>query len=145
MIDAHNYLQYFRVAESKIELKINQIKNLQDRLYSISTPINKEPCSHTRNVTVMADTTAIIIDMQKEIDQQTSAILQRKREAFLLLDQIKPENAALLMERYFNRKTILDISHSIHVTKRQAQRRLNDAIRAFQIVLNDAANTKTPS
>ena len=136
MIDAHDYLQYFRIAESQIELKIKQIKNLQDRLYSISAPIDKEPGSHTRNVTVMADTTAIIIDMQKEIDQQTSAILQRKREAFLLLDQIKPENAAVLMDRYFNRKTILNISHSIHVTKRQTLRKLNDAIEEFQTVLN---------
>ena len=136
MIDAHDYLQYFSIAESQIELKIKQIKNLQDRLYSISAPIDKEPSSHTRNVTVMADTTAIIIDMQQEIDQQTSAILQRKREAFLLLDKIKPENAALLMDRYFNRKTILNISHSIHVTKRQTQRKLNDAIEEFQTVLN---------
>ena len=136
MIDARDYLQYFRIAESQIELKAKQIKNLQDRLYSITAPIDKEPGSHNRNVTVMADTTAIIIDMQKEIDQQTSAILQRKREAFLLLDLIKPENAALLMERYFNRKTILDISHSIHVTKRQTQRKLNDAIEEFQTVLN---------
>ena len=84
----------------------------------------------------MADTIAIITDIQRDIDQQTSEIFQRKREAYQLLDQINPENAALLMDRYFNRKTILNISHSIHVTKRQTQRKLNDAIEEFQAVLN---------
>ena len=39
----------------------------------------------------MADTIAIIIDMQKEIDQQTSVILQRKRKAFLYLIKSSPK------------------------------------------------------
>jgi len=136
MIDAREYLNYFRIAESRIELKAKQIQSLQDRLLSLSPALDQEHVSHTKNVTVMADTIAIITDIQRDIDQQTSEIFQRKREAYQLLDQINPENAALLMDRYFNRKTILNISHSIHVTKRQTQRKLNDAIEEFQAVLN---------
>ena len=136
MIDAREYLNYFRISESKVELKIKQIQSLQNRLLSLSPALDQEHVSHTKNVTVMADTIAIITDIQRDIDQQTSEIFQRKREAYQLLDQINPENAALLMDRYFNRKTILNISHSIHVTKRQTQRKLNDAIEEFQAVLN---------
>ena len=136
MIDAREYLQHFRITESRIEQKIKQIKSLQDRLYNISIPIDKEPSSNTRNVTAMVDTISISIDMQKEIDQQTSALLQRKRDAFLLLDKIKPRSAAILMDRYFDGKTIIEISQTIHVTKRQAQRRINEAIKEFQAVLN---------
>ena len=136
MIDAREYLNYFRIAESRIELKIKQVQSLQNRLLSLSPALNQEHVSHTKNVTVMADTIAIITDIQRDIDQQTSEIFQRKREAYQLLDQISPENAALLMDRYFNRKTILNISHSIHVTKRQTQRKLNDAIEEFQAALN---------
>ena len=136
MIDAREYLNYFRIAESRIELKAKQIQSLQDRLLSLSPVLDQEHVSHTKNVAVMADTIAIITDIQRDIDQQTSEIFQQKREAYQLLDQINPENAALLMDRYFNRKTILNISHSIHVTKRQTQRKLNDAIEEFQAVLN---------
>lgn len=136
MIDAREYLSYFRIAESRIELKAKQIQSLQDRLLSLSPVLDQEHVSHTKNVAVMADTIAIITDIQRDIDKQTSEIFQRKREAYQLLDQINPENAALLMDRYFNRKTILNISHSIHVTKRQTQRKLNDAIEEFQAVLN---------
>ena len=138
MVDAREYLSYFRVAESRIRLKIKQVQSLQDRLCSISVPMDNEQVSHTRNVEILAETISIIVDMQKEIDQQTSAILQRKHEAYLLLDRIKPENAAILMDRFFDGKTILKISQAIHVTKRQAQRRLNEAIEEFQVVLNDA-------
>ena len=136
MIDAREYLSYFRIAESRIELKAKHIQSLQDRLLSLSPVLDQEHVSHTKNVAVMADTIAIITDIQRDIDKQTSEIFQRKREAYQLLDQINPENAALLMDRYFNRKTILNISHSIHVTKRQTQRKLNDAIEEFQAVLN---------
>ena len=75
----------------------------------------------------MADTIAIITDIQRDIDQQTSEIFQRKREAFQLLDQISPENAAVLIERYFDGKTVQAICQMIHVTQRQAQRNCRSA------------------
>ena len=84
----------------------------------------------------MADTVVLIIDMQKEIDLQTSVILEKKHEAYLLLDKIKPENAAILMDRFLEGKTVMSISQSMQVTKRQTQRKLKDAIEEFQIVLN---------
>ena len=136
MIDAREYLNYFRVAESRIRLKIKQIKSLQDRLLILSPSLDQEHVTHTKNVTIMADTVAIITDMQRDIDQQTSEIFQRKREAFQLLDQISPENAAILIERYFDGKTVQTISQMIHVTKRQAQRRINEAIEELQSILN---------
>ena len=76
MVNAREYLGYFRVAESRIELKIKQIQSLQDRLCCISIPMDKEQVSHTKSVEIMAETIAMIVDMQKEIDQQTSAILR---------------------------------------------------------------------
>ena len=136
MIDAREYLNYFRIAESRIELKISQMQSLQDRLLSLSPTLDQEHVSHAKNVTVMADTIAIITDMQRDIDQQTSEIFQRKREAYQLLDHISPENAAILIERYFDGKTVRAISQMIYVTKRQAQRRINEAIEELQNVLN---------
>ena len=54
----------------------------------------------------MADTIAIIIDIQRDIDQQTSEIFQRKRKVYQLLDQISPENVAILIKRYLDGKTV---------------------------------------
>ena len=136
MIDAREYLNYFRIAESRIGLKIKQLRSLQDHLLTLSPSLDQEHVSHTKNVTIMADTIAIITDMQNDIDQQTSEIFQRKREAFQLLDQISPENAAILIDRYFDGKKVQGICQTIHVSKRQAQRRINEAIEELQTVLN---------
>ena len=113
MIDAREYLNYFRIAESRIELKAKQIQSLQDRLLSLSPVLDQEHVSHTKNVAVMADTIAIITDIQRDIDQQTSEIFQRRREASQLLDQISPENATILIARYFDGKTVQGISQMI--------------------------------
>ena len=37
MIDAREYLHSFRIADSKIQLKIQQVQKLNDRLSSVST------------------------------------------------------------------------------------------------------------
>ena len=137
MIDAREYLQSFRKKESKLQLKLKQLHYLQGKLYSISLPAEQEHVIHTKNVSVMADTIAIIVDMQREINQQTYEIMQKKHEAYMLLDKIKPENAALLLDHYFDGETILSISQRIQKTKRQTQRRMNNAVAEFQAALNE--------
>ena len=39
MIDAREYLHSFRIADSKIQLKIQQVQKLNDRLLSLTAPI----------------------------------------------------------------------------------------------------------
>ena len=138
MTDAREYLMYFKKAEAIIELKVKQLQNLQDRLSCISAPLEKEQVSHTRNVAILADTIAMVVDMQKEIDRQTNEVVKRKREAYSLMDRIKPESASILIDHYFNGMSLMTISKSIHLTKRTVQRKLNDAIIEFQGILNDS-------
>ena len=88
------------------QLKIKQIQSLQNRLLSLSPTLDQEHISHTNNVAAMADTIAIIIDIQRDIDQQTSDVFQRKRKVYQLLDQISPENVAILITRYLDGKTV---------------------------------------
>ena len=136
MIEARKYLESFKTDESRIELKLEQIHYLQERLSNISAALVNDPVSHTRNVTVMADTMATIVDMQKEIDQQTNEIVKRKHEAYLLLEQINPESAAILVDYFFKKKTIIAISRTMHLERRQTYRKLNEAIAELQFVLN---------
>ena len=55
MIDARDYLNSFRIADSKIQLKSQQMQKLRERLLSLSAPMDKEQVSHTPNVGIMAD------------------------------------------------------------------------------------------
>ena len=88
MTDARKYLESFRIQESRIQLKTEQVQSLQERLTSITAPMDKEQVSHTKNVGIMADTVAMIVDIQREIDQQTADLYRRKREAYQLLEKL---------------------------------------------------------
>ena len=85
MIDAHSYLMSIQECQQRIDLKVQQVQDLRAQIESISAPLDKEQVSHTRNVAVMADTIATIVDMQKEIDQQTNDLMIAKRKALCFL------------------------------------------------------------
>lgn len=136
MINAQDYLLSIRACQQRIDLKIQQIQNLKNQLQNISSPWEQEQVSHTRNVAVMAGTIATIVDMQKEIDQQTTELMIKKREALRLLDQIKPASTDILIKRFFENKSVMELGKILFVTRRQAQRKLTDALMEFQIVLD---------
>ncbi len=137
MIDAQVYLASIRAMGIRLQTKIQQVQRLRDSLRSITAALEQETVSHTKSVSAMADTIAMMIDIEKEVDQQTSEYLKAKREALRLLERIKPESATILVERYFEGKTFIEIGKIIFVTERQAQRRCKEAIREFQRVLDE--------
>lgn len=137
-MNARKYLKSIQVKESRIKIKMQQIQKLRDRLLSTSAPMDKEQVSHTTNVGVMADTIAMIVDMQKEVDMQSAEYLKQKWEAMNLMDQIKPESAEILIDRYFEGKTFPEIGKERFITGRQAQRKEYTAIKEFQQVLDES-------
>ncbi len=136
MTDAREYLESFKKTEERIRLKARQIRELQDRLMCLSAPMENEQVSHTRNVAIMAETVAMIVDMQNELDQQTARLLQAKREAYRLFDQIQPQSAALLLDRYLEGSTVAEMSKKLFLSQRQTQRRLNESVLELQAVFD---------
>lgn len=142
-VNALEYLKSFRLAESRIQLKTRQVKDLQDRLLCISAPMDKEVVSHTPSVGVMADTIAMIVDLQKEIDQQAAIIIHQKRELFLLLDQIDPDYATLLSEHYLDGKSFVEIGKIHGYERRWAKRRMAKAVAQLQEILDQQLVNET--
>ena len=136
MIDARQYLRSYRAKEARLQIKLEQIQSMKDRLLSTSAPMDREQVSHTTNVSVMADTIAMMVDMQKEADAQASALLRERWKAMKLMEEISPESAVILTDRYFEGKTYSEIGREVFITERQAQRKERDAIREFQRVLD---------
>ena len=136
MIDARDYLNSFRIADSKIQLKSQQMQKLRERLLSLSAPMDKEQVSHTPNVGIMAETIATIVDKQKEIDRENNELTKKKCELIELMCRMSAENAGILLD-HFVEGTILAIGKNLFITKRQAQRRVNEAVIEFQNLLNE--------
>jgi DNA-directed RNA polymerase sigma subunit (sigma70/sigma32) len=80
----------------------------------------------------MADTIAMVVDMQKEVDSQASELLKEKWKAMKLMEQTRPESSEILAARYFIGKTFPEIGQEMFITERQAQRKEKEAIREFK-------------
>ena len=82
MTNAREYLKSFREEEAKISLKVRQLQTLRDQLTSISVSMDKEQVSHTKNVSVMSETIARIVDLEQEIRQMDERLTESKCEAY---------------------------------------------------------------
>lgn len=138
MIDAREYLKTFQREEAMLRLKVRQLQNLRDRLTNLSVPMDKEQVSHTPNVSLMSETIALIVDMEKEINLRTDRLTEFKCEAYRYFDQIRPERASLLMDRYFEGKKNGQICEERFITERHLRRLMREAIDSLQGVLNQA-------
>lgn len=142
MIDAYEYLSSIRAVEIRIQMKIEQMQQLRDRVNSISAPpLEKDRVMHTKDPLGMQKTMAVILDLEKEIDQQTSELMDRKVEAFALLDQLRAENAHILSCYYLKGQSTKDLSRTLFLSRRQVQRRLKEALCEFQLVLSEWGNS----
>ena len=140
MIDAHEYLASIRAVEIRIQMKINQMHQLQDRVDSISAPpLDKDRVMRTKDPSVMEKTMDLIIDLQREIDQQTCQLMGRKIKALCLLDQMQAENARILSCYYLEGKSTKELGKTLFLSRQQIQRRLKEAMIEFQLILSRQA------
>lgn len=123
MTDAREYLTSIRKAEERLSLKKRQVENLRDRLTSLSVPTDKEVVSHTPNVGVMADTVAMIADMEAEISRQSAENVLMEGQAYLLLNKLPPEYSSLLIDHYMKGKKITEICKTTHLEQRWTKKR----------------------
>ena len=138
MTDAREYLESIRETELRLQMRRQQLQTMKDRLLCITPAMDQELVSHTRNVNAMGDSVAMILDLEKEIDQETKEFMLVKLKALSLMNLIAPEHIAILIERFLEAKTFPEIGKTLYVTERQAQRRLKKAVTEYQRVLNES-------
>ena len=137
MIKAFDYLDSIRAMEARIQLKTRQAQHLRDTMSNITAPMDNEQVSHTRNVSTMADTMAMVLDLEEEISELKNTQTKRRKEILTILDQMKPEHASVLSGRFIEGKSTKELGNIMFLSMRQIERRLNDALDAFQLILND--------
>ena len=99
--------------------------------------MDKEKVSHTKNVGIMAETIATIVDKKNEVDRENSELTKKKCELIEFMCQMPAEDAKILLDHFLDGKTILAIGKELFISKRQAQRRVNEAVIEFQNLLNE--------
>ena len=138
MIEAREFLESVSTMEIKIQMKTRQVQHLRDTLTNTTSPMDRELVTHTKNVDVMGNTVAMIIDTEAEIKLLESMKDERRKEILSLLDQLNPKNASILSYVYVERVPTKELCQELFLSRRQVQRRLKDALIAFQTVLNES-------
>ena len=138
MIEAREFLESVSTMEIKIQMKTRQVQHLRDTLTNTTSPMDRELVTHTKNVDVMGNTVAMIIDTEAEIKLLESMKDERRKEILSLLDQLNPKNASILSYVYVERVPTKELCQELFLSRRQVQRRLKDALKAFQTVLNES-------
>ena len=138
MIEAREFLESVSTMEIKIQMKTRQVQHLRDTLTNTTSPMDRELVTHTKNVDVMGNTVAMIIDTEAEIKLLESMKDERRKEILSLLDQLNPKNASILSYVYVERVPTKELCQELFLSRRQVQRRLKEALKAFQTVLNES-------
>ncbi|MBQ9210182.1 MAG: sigma-70 family RNA polymerase sigma factor [Clostridia bacterium] len=137
MMKAFDYLDSIRAMEIRIQLKARQAQHLRDTMSNITAPMDKEQVSHTKNVSAMQDAMAMVLDLEEEISQLKNMLMKRRKEIMTILDQMKPEYADVLSGRFIEGKSTKELGNIMFLSMRSIERRLNEALDAFQLMLND--------
>ena len=118
-MDTKQYLTSVRYLEQRLRVKRIHVESVQKDIDSGSIYARK-----------------IMAEVRDETIQAEKNYLKAKQEAMDLLNQIHPESAMILTQRYWEKKTMPAIANGLYLSERQAYRRLNSAIAEFQAVLD---------
>ena len=129
-------LQYQKSSFAQFVLsEAGQITTTESKLPSIAAT-DKEVVSHTPNVGVMADTVAMIADMEAEISRQSAENVLMEGQAYLLLNKLPPEYSSLLIDHYMKGKKITEICKTTHLEQRWTKKKIASALAKFQCILD---------
>ena len=84
----------------------------------------------------MADTVAMIADMEAEISRQSAENVLMEGQAYLLLNKLPPEYSSLLIDHYMKGKKITEICKTTHLEQRWTKKKIASALAKFQCILD---------
>lgn len=79
MMKAFDYLDSLRTIEIRIQIKTRQARHLRDTMSNITAPMDMEQVSHTKNVSAMQDTMAMVLDLEEEISELKNTLMKRRK------------------------------------------------------------------
>lgn len=117
-----------------IDCKCSQIKDLRDRLTSISCPMG-EKVQSTKDPDKFTDPVSKIIELEQEINEDIDKLIDLKRVARKVIEQLDNEvEKMILYKRYFENKTFEQISVEMNYSWRQIHRLHGNALQNFSKV-----------
>ena len=122
------FLNKIRYIDAMIDCKRDQIKDLRDRLTSISCPMG-EKVQSTKDPDKFTNPVSKIIELEKEINDDIDKLIDLKRIARKVIEQLDNEvEKMVLYKRYFENKTFEQISVELNYSWRRIHQFHSDAL-----------------
>ena len=119
-----------------INAKTRQAASLRDSLSIGAPPPDAERVSHTRNVHVMADKLAAVVDVERETDALVDELVDLKSWMIDAINQLPdPKGVTLLTERYIDGKSTDAIAEEKHYSRRRIQQLLREGTEQLDMIL----------
>ena len=126
------FLNKIRHIDMMIDCKCSQIKDLRDRLTSISCPMG-EKVQSTKDPDKFTDPISKIIELEKEINDDIDKLIDLKRIARKAIEQLDNEvEKMVLYKRYFENKTFEQISVELNYSWRRIHQFHGDALKKLE-------------
>lgn len=114
MNDAKTLLSKIKLCDAKINIKLDELKQLKEMTLKVTPSLEGEVVSGTHNQDKLGDAVAKIVDLQKEIDDSIDTFVELKRYFMGIIDRMDDTNqATVLYKRYFQYKPFEQIACEI--------------------------------
>lgn len=144
MSEAKEYLMSIALLDAKIDARVSEMDELKDRLLHITATLSPDKGSGGAGGTQdkMAGTMARIVDMQRQINADIDALIDRKDAALKMLDSMKnPVHMTILHRRYFLHQPFERIATDMNYSWRWVCKLHGRALQELEKVMQDANRT----
>ena len=135
---AKAYLQKIRLYDVQINSKIEELEKLRSMTTKITPTLSGDVVSGSRSQDKLGDAGARIVDLEAEIDRRIDTLCDLKRNAMELLDKLQnPNHYEILHKRYFQFKSLEQISVDMGYSYRNICYIHGKALQAMTVVMNE--------
>lgn len=111
MNDAKVFLSKIKLLDTKINIKLDELKQLEDMTLKVTPAMEGEVVSGSHNQDRLGDAVAKIVDLKREINDCVDKFVELKRFFLDIIDQLNDMNQIeVLQKRYFQYKTFEQIA-----------------------------------
>ena len=130
---AHEELKQILLDDAKINSKLEELARLKSLATKVTSVMEGETVSRSRNLDTLGDAVARIIVMQEEINTLIDAYVDRKAYSSKIIDELtNPLQIRVLYGHYFHGKSFQLLADEIGYSRRNICYIHGDALRAVE-------------
>lgn len=136
--NAKEYLQKIKYYDRRIEAGLEEVERLEELVTRITPVLKADVVSSSGSQDKLGDTVAKIADLRTQINRDTDAFVDLKREALAMLGKLKNSTYfEILDKRYVKYKTWEQIAVEMNYCYRNVTKLHGRALQAFGKVMKD--------